>query len=39
MSIFISYSHKEKDFVDKLALILVEKRLKVFVDRWEMQPS
>ena len=37
MSIFISYSHKDKDFVDKLALTLVNKRIKVFVDRWEMK--
>ena len=37
MSIFISYSHKDKDFVDRLALILVDKRIKVFVDRWEMK--
>lgn len=36
MSLFVSYSHKDKDFVDKLALILVDKRIKVFVDRWEM---
>ena len=35
--IFISYSHKVKDFVDKLALILVDKRIKVFIDRWEMK--
>ena len=34
--IFISYSHKDKDFVDKLALILVDKRIKVFIDRWEL---
>lgn len=37
MSIFISYSHKDKDFVDKLGLKLVEKRIKVFIDRWEMK--
>lgn len=37
MSIFISYSHKDKDFVDKLGLILIDKRIKVFIDRWEMQ--
>lgn len=37
MSIFISYSHKDKDFVDELALKLVDKRIKVFVDRWEMK--
>ena len=35
--IFISYSHKDKDFVDKLALILIDKRIKVFIDRWEMK--
>ncbi|MNQ98241.1 TIR domain protein [compost metagenome] len=37
MSIFISYSHKDKDFVDKLGLKLVAKRIKVFIDRWEMK--
>jgi hypothetical protein len=37
MSIFISYSHKDKDFVDRLALILIDNRIKVFVDRWEMK--
>ncbi|QOG03469.1 toll/interleukin-1 receptor domain-containing protein [Flavobacterium sp. MDT1-60] len=37
MSIFISYSHKDKDFVDKLGIKLVEKRIKVFIDRWEMK--
>lgn len=35
--IFISYSHKDKNFVDKLALTLIDKRIKVFVDRWEMK--
>ncbi|WP_413533712.1 toll/interleukin-1 receptor domain-containing protein [Empedobacter brevis] len=37
MSIFISYSHNDKDFVDKLGLNLVEKRIRVFIDRWEMK--
>lgn len=37
MSIFISYSHKDKDFVDKLGIKLIEKRIKVFIDRWEMK--
>lgn len=37
MAIFISYSHKDKDFVDTLATSLVEKRIPVFVDRWEMK--
>ncbi|MCW3091410.1 MAG: hypothetical protein JWP81_2479 [Ferruginibacter sp.] len=36
MSIFISYSHQDKDFVDKLATHLVNHRIHVFVDRWEM---
>jgi hypothetical protein len=35
--IFISYSHKDKNFVDNLALILVDKRIKVFIDRWELK--
>lgn len=35
--IFISYSHRDKEFVDKLALILIDKRIRVFVDRWEMK--
>lgn len=36
MSIFISHSHKDRDFVDKLGLSLVNKRIPIFVDRWEM---
>lgn len=36
MSIFISYSHKDEKFVDKLAIKLVDDRIPVFVDRWEM---
>jgi hypothetical protein len=36
MSIFISHSHKDKGFVDKLATKLVVDRIPVFVDRWEM---
>lgn len=37
MAIFISYSHADKDFVDKLAISLAGKRIPVFVDRWEMK--
>lgn len=37
MSIFISYSHQDKIFVDKLAVSLVAKRISVFIDRWEMK--
>jgi hypothetical protein len=36
MAIFISYSHGDKGFVDRLATELVLKRIHVFVDRWEM---
>ena len=36
MSLFISYSHENKDFVDKLATQLVLKRINVWVDRWEL---
>lgn len=36
MSIFISHSHKDEKFADQLALKLVDDRIPVFVDRWEM---
>jgi len=36
MSIFISHSHKDKEFVDKLGVKLTVERIPVFVDRWEM---
>ena len=36
MSIFISYSHKDSDFVDKLGTALVFNKIRVFIDRWEM---
>ncbi|HTF19706.1 MAG TPA: toll/interleukin-1 receptor domain-containing protein [Chryseolinea sp.] len=36
MSVFISYSSKDKDFVDKLGIRLVTDRIKVWVDRWEI---
>ena len=35
-SIFISYSHNDKDFVDKLGLDLTKSRINIFIDRWEM---
>jgi hypothetical protein len=34
--VFISYSHKDKTFVDKLALQLVKARAQVWLDRWEL---
>jgi hypothetical protein len=36
MPIFISYSHQDSRFVDKLALQLVQNRISVWVDRWEL---
>jgi hypothetical protein len=36
MSIFISYSHKDCDFVDKLGSSLALNNVRVFIDRWEM---
>lgn len=37
MGVFISYSSKDKHFVDRLALALVERRVQVWLDKWEMQ--
>ena len=36
MPIFISYSHKDKKFVDKLAMQLVRRNVNVWLDRWEL---
>lgn len=36
MPVFISYSHKNKDFVDKLAANLVKHKTHVWVDSWEL---
>lgn len=36
MPIFISYSHQDKDFVDKLATNLVMHKARVWIDRWEL---
>jgi hypothetical protein len=36
MPIFISYSHVNKKFVDKLAVQLVAHRVHVWLDRWEI---
>ncbi len=36
MPIFISYSHADKSFVDKLAVHLVKHDAHVWVDRWEL---
>jgi len=37
MAIFISYSHKDKRFVDELAANLVKHKARVWVDRWELK--
>ena len=37
MSVFISYSHSDRDFVDRLALALLNKKINVWLDRWEIQ--
>jgi hypothetical protein len=36
MPIFISYSHANRDFVDKLAGQLVREKVHVWLDRWEL---
>lgn len=36
MPVFISHSHQDKDFVDRLAMQLVYHRVRVWVDRWEL---
>ena len=36
MAVFISYSHTDKNFVDRLAASLVSHRAYVWLDRWEL---
>ena len=36
MPVFISYSHEDKGFVDKLAGHLILSKVHVWVDRWEL---
>lgn len=36
MPIFISYSHQDKEFVDKLALQLINRNINIWLDRWEL---
>lgn len=36
MAIFISYSHRDKSFVDRLAVQLVKARAPIWLDRWEL---
>jgi hypothetical protein len=37
MPVFISHSHQDKDFVDKLATHLIMANAHVWVDRWEIK--
>lgn len=39
MSVFISYSSKDSTFVEKLSTKLVENRIHVWRDKWEMKPG
>ncbi len=39
MAVFISYSHADKEKIDKIAGHLVRKRASVWVDRWELKPG
>lgn len=39
MSVFISYSSKDSEFADKLAVNLAKKRINVWLDKWAMQPG
>lgn len=36
MPVFFCYAHEDKDFVDRLARQLVERRAWVWIDRWEL---
>lgn len=37
MAIFISYSHHDREFVDRLAYELVSRRVHIWLDRWELR--
>ena len=37
MPVFISYSSQDREFVDKFALQLVQKKVPVWLDRWELR--
>lgn len=37
MPVFISYSHQDKKFVDRLAVQLVQQKVNVWLDRWELK--
>lgn len=37
MSVFICYSHEDKDFVEKLSVDLVKNKIHIWLDTWELQ--
>ena len=37
MPVFLSYSHRDRDFVDKLAAQLVQHKVHLWLDRWELR--
>ena len=39
MAIFVSYSHKEKEFVDQLCRNLISEKIHLWMDRWELKPG
>ncbi|MEM7394607.1 MAG: toll/interleukin-1 receptor domain-containing protein [Verrucomicrobiota bacterium] len=39
MSIFISYSHEDAEFVDRLSLALIGENIKVWKDTWKLTPG
>jgi hypothetical protein len=39
MSVFISYSHRDKGFVDKLSLALLDENIKIWRDEHKMSPG
>ncbi len=39
MAIFVSYSHKNKEFVDRLCRNLISEKIHLWMDRWELKPG
>jgi hypothetical protein len=39
MSVFISYSTKDSDFIDKLSVELIKNKIPIWLDKFEMQPG
>ncbi|MDX2179888.1 MAG: toll/interleukin-1 receptor domain-containing protein [Bryobacteraceae bacterium] len=37
MPLFVSYSHTDRDFANKLAMQLVKHKANVWIDQWELR--